>query len=67
MAGFFKEGTGKGVCRMTERYRILRTTNSLFTIERFHQGVWHVLPELRGGCFFTNADDAQVWLSQWSK
>ena len=50
---------------MSERYRILRTTNLLFTIERLIDGTWHVLPLLRGGYFFATADDAQLWLSQW--
>jgi hypothetical protein len=51
---------------MSERYRIIQTTNRLFTIEQFIAGSWHVLPPLRGGYFFASDDEAMAWLTeQW--
>ena len=50
---------------MSERYRILRTTNRFFTIELLLDGAWHVLPPLQSGYFFADLETAQVWLLHW--
>ena len=49
---------------MSERYRIIQTTNRLFTIEQFIAGSWHILPQLCSGFFFATNDDAMTWLTQ---